>query len=194
MMLSAGSAAVSDYERRHSRWYETLVLGLPFQLLAGGLVVVFIPSLERWGWGFWHYLPQVRSNTILACLLAFIAVSLTLRRVGRFPGARVSSYIAPTVSVAYLVAVAILFFAREEYTRQVLFTSFLMSLGWFYLAFFLGRRYRRMKLAVVPVGKVVTLEPTSHIELRQLAGPDLAGVRFDGVVADLRAGDLSAEW
>lgn len=182
------------YERRHSRWYETLVLGLPFQLLAGGLAVVLIPSLERWGWGFWHNLPQVRSNTILACLLAFIVVSLTLRRVGRFPGARISSYIAPTVSVAYLVAVAILFFAREEYTRQVLFTSFALSLGWFYLAFFLGRRYRRLKLALVPVGKVVTLEPTSHIELRHLQGPDLAGVRFDGVVADLRAGDLSAEW
>ena len=139
-------------------------------------------------------MPQVRSNTILACLLAFIVVSLTLRRVGRFPGAGVSSYIAPTVSVAYLVAVAILFFAREEYTRQVLFTSFALSLGWFYLAFFLGRRYRRMKLAVVPVGKVDTLQPTSHIELRYLTDINLAGVRFDGVVADLRAGDLSPEW
>src|SRR5690554_5970040 len=182
------------YERRHSRWYEALLLGWPFQLLFGGMLVIGLPGLERWGWGFWEYLPQVRSNTLLACGLAFVGILLTLRRLHRFPGARVSAFILPTVSVAYLLVVAVLFFTREEYTRQVLFGSYLVSLAWFYLAFFLGRRYRRMKLAIVPVGKVVRLEPTSQIELRHLQGPDLAGVRYDGVVADLRAGDLSPEW
>ncbi|WP_232090237.1 exopolysaccharide biosynthesis polyprenyl glycosylphosphotransferase [Billgrantia diversa] len=92
------------------------------------------------------------------------------------------------------MVVAILFFTREEYTRQVLFVSFLMSLGWFYLAFFLGRRYRRMKLGVVPVGRVGELEPTPDIELRSLTHPDLGGVRYDGVVADLHAEELSPEW
>ena len=187
-------AVQKEYERRHSRWYEALLLGLPFQLVAGGLIVVLLPALERWGWEFWQYLPPVRSNTLWACVLSFLAISLTLRRMGRFPGARVSAYIVPTVAVCYLVAVAILFFMREEYTRQVLFTSFLMSLVWFYLAFFLGRRYRRMKLAVVPVGKVNLLKPASQIELRTLNEPDLQGIRFDGVVADLKADELSPEW
>jgi lipopolysaccharide/colanic/teichoic acid biosynthesis glycosyltransferase len=182
------------YERRHSRWYEALLLGWPFQLIVGALVVVVLPGLERWGWGFWEYLPQVRSNTLLACGLAFIGILWTLRRMHRFPGARVSALIAPTISVAYLLVVAVLFFTREEYTRQVLFGSYLMSLGWFYLAFFLGRRYRRMKLAVVPVGRVAELEPTPDIELRSLDKPDLAGVRYDGVVADLHADELTPEW
>ncbi|MGY6563446.1 MAG: sugar transferase [Halomonadaceae bacterium] len=182
------------YERRHSRWYETLIMGVPFQLMVGAVVVVFFPSLERWGWGFWQHLPPVRTNTIWACVLAFIVISFTLRRLSRFPGAQVSAYIAPTVSIVYLLAVAILFFTREEYTRQVLFTSFLMSLVWFYLAFFLGRRYRRMKLAVVPVGKVRQLKTTPLMELRSLEGPDLEGVRYDGVVADLHSPQLGPEW
>jgi len=182
------------YERRHSRWYEALLLGWPFQLIFGALVVVFLPGWERWGWGFWEYLPQVRSNTLLACGLAFIGILWTLRRMHRFPGARVSALIAPTISVAYLLVVAVLFFTREEYTRQVLFGSYLMSLGWFYLAFFLGRRYRRMKLAVVPVGRVAELEPTPDIELRSLDKPDLAGVRYDGVVANLHAENVTIQW
>ncbi|WP_221202690.1 exopolysaccharide biosynthesis polyprenyl glycosylphosphotransferase [Halomonas campaniensis] len=182
------------YERRHSRWYEALLLGWPFQLIVGALVVMGLPAWERWGWGFWEYFPQVRSNTVLACGLAFVGILWTLRRMHRFPGARVSAFIAPTVSVAYLLVVAVLFFTREEYTRQVLFGSYLMSLGWFYLAFFLGRRYRRMKLAVVPAGRVAELEPTPDIELRSLDKPDLAGVRYDGVVADLHADELTPEW
>ncbi|PXX97671.1 sugar transferase [Halomonas sp. LBP4] len=182
------------YERRHSRWYEQVLLGLPFQLAVGLAVVAGLPSLERWGWEFWHYLPPVRTNTILACVLAFLAILFTLRRMNRFPGAQVSAYIGPTVSVIYLIAVAVLFFLREEYTRQVLFGSFLMSLAWFYLAFFLGRRYRRLKLAVVPIGRTETLEATPHIELRSLEEPDMGGVRYDGIVADLHADTLSAEW
>lgn len=182
------------YERRHSRWYEALLLGWPFQLITGALTVVGLPALERWGWAFWEYLPPYRSNTLIACGLAFIGILWTLRRMHRFPGARVSAFIAPTVSVAYLLVVAVLFFTREEYTRQVLFGSFLLSLCWFYISFFLGRRYRRMKLAVVPVGKVNKLRATPDIELRSLDKPDLCGIRYDGVVADLHSVELSSEW
>ena len=182
------------YERRHSRWYEALLLGWPFQLIVGAIVVMGLPAWERWGWGFWEYLPPVRSNTLLACGLAFVGILFTLRRMHGFPGARVSAFIAPTISVAYLLVVAVLLFSREDYTRQVLFTSYLMSLCWFYLAFFLGRRFRRMKLAVVPLGRVAELEPTPDIELRSLDKPDLAGVRYDGVVADLHTDELTPEW
>ncbi|MBB3185658.1 lipopolysaccharide/colanic/teichoic acid biosynthesis glycosyltransferase [Halomonas fontilapidosi] len=182
------------YERRHSRWYEALLLGWPFQLTVGALVVVGLPAWERWGWGFWEYLPAVRGNTLLACGLAFVGILFTLRRMHRFPGARISAFIAPTVSVSYLLVVAVLFFTREEYTRQVLGGSYLMSLAWFYLAFFLGRRYRRMKLAVVPVGRIDNLLTEDGVDLRCLKKLDLDGVRYDGVVADLRAEDLSPEW
>lgn len=182
------------YERRHSRWYEALLLGWPFQLIVGSMVVVGMSALERWGWSFWDYLPPVRSNTLLACGLAFVSILFTLRRMHRFPGARVSAFIAPTVSVSYLLVVAVLFFTREEYTRQVLFSSFLMSLGWFYLAFFLGRRFRRMKLAVVPVGRIGNLLSEDGVDVRCLEKPDLDGVRYDGIVADLRSDELSPVW
>lgn len=183
-----------EYERRHSRWYEVLLLGLGFHLAVGLPLAVLLPSLERWGWEFWDYLPDVRTNTMIAISLAFVASTLTLRRLGDYPGTQLAAYILPTVSIAFLIAVALLFFTREGYTRQVLFTGYLFSLVWFYLGYFIGRRYRKLKLALVPFGHTERLLGSRRLDLRMLDKPDLEGVRFDGVVADLRAEDLPAEW
>lgn len=182
------------YERRHSRWYEQFLLGLPFQLLVGLSLVIALPALERWGWGFWQVLPDNRINTIAAISLAFISITLCLRRFTRFPGVQVVAYIAPTVSLAFLVVVAILLFTREEYTRQVLFTGYLASLAWFFAGYFIGRRYRRLKIAVVPVGQALKLQPSPHVELRHLSSPEPDGTRYDAIVADLRSDSLGAEW
>ena len=182
------------YERRHSRWYEVLFLGLGLHILVGLPLVVVIPSLERWGWEFWHYLPDVRTNTLIAISGAFMASALTLRRMGRFPGAQLAANIMPTVSIAFLIAVALLFFTREGYTRQVLFGGYIVSLAWFYIGYFVGRRFRRLKLALVPYGDTQRLLGTKQVDLRLLAKPDLQGVRVDGIVADLRAEDLPPEW
>lgn len=183
-----------EFERRHSRWYEVLLLGLGLHLLVGMPLVIGLPSLERWGWGFWHFLPDVRTNTIYAIALAFVASALTLRRMAQFPGAQLAAYIMPTVSIAFLLAVAILFFTREGYTRQVLFGGYLTSLAWFFLGYFIGRRFRKLKLALVPFGNTQRLLGTRQVDLRMLDSTDLGGVRYDGVVADLRAKDLPPEW
>ncbi|MDI5920885.1 exopolysaccharide biosynthesis polyprenyl glycosylphosphotransferase [Halomonas sp. LR5S13] len=189
-----GAERAGEFERRHSRWYEQLMLGIPVQLLVGLPMVLLIPSLDRWGWGFWEALPPYRSNTLWAIVVAFIAIMITLRRVNRYPGAQMVAYTIPTVTFYYLLAVAVLFFLREEYTRQVLFTGYLCSLVWFFAGNFVGRRYRKLKLAVVPLGKAMSLKPTRQFELRPLDGPDFAGVRYDGVVADLHSDELCATW
>ncbi len=183
-----------EYQRRHSRWYEVLLLGLSVHVVVGIPLAVGLPALERWGWGFWDYLPDVRYNTMFAIGLAFLASALTLRRMARFPGAQLAANILPTITIAFLIAVAVLFFTREGYTRQVLFGGYLVSLMWFYLGFFIGRRFRRLKLAVVPFGDVYRLMGTRQADLRLLEGPDLDGIRVDGVVADLHAEDLPPEW
>lgn len=182
------------YERRHSRWYEVLLLGLGIQLLVGLPLAILLPSIERWGWEFWLYLPDVRSNTIIAIGLAFIVSMLTLRRLGTFPGTQLAAYILPTTSIAFLIAVALLFFTREGYTRQVLLGGYITSLAWFYLSYFIGRRYRKMKLALVPFGDTHRLKSSRQMDLRLLTEPELQGTRFDGIVADLRAKDLPPEW
>lgn len=183
-----------EYQRRHSRWYELLLFSLTFHLMVGMSLAMLLPGLERWGWGFWHYMPDVRSNTLIAIGLAFTASALTLRRMSRFPGAQLGANIMPTVSITFLVLVAVLFFTREGYTRQVMFNGYLVSLVWFYVGYVLGRRFRTLKLAVVPFGDTQRLQGNSKVDLRILDAPDMKGLRVDGVMADLRAQDLPPDW
>lgn len=182
------------FERRHSRWYEKALLSLPFQLLLGLPFVLLPVTLERWGWGFWGHLDEVRVNTILTIASSFVVVALTQRRLMRFPGAHVAAYLVPTITAVFLLAMVVLFFTREGYSRQVLFLGYGLCLLWFYGGYFVSRHYRKLKLAVVPVGSALELESSSDTKLHQLKGPDLEGERFDGVVADLRSLEMSAEW
>ncbi|MAR71617.1 exopolysaccharide biosynthesis polyprenyl glycosylphosphotransferase [Halomonas sp.] len=182
------------FERRHSRWYEKILLGIPFQIFVGLPLVITIPALERWGLGFWKDFSDNRINTILAIGFAFLIILFFLRQFTRFPGVRVASYVAPTVSLAFLVMVAVLFFTREAYTRQVLFVGYLACLFWFFSGYFIGRRYRQLKIGVVPVGNALEMSSHSRIELRKLASPDPDGVRYDAIVADLRSDSLGATW
>ncbi|MDR5886710.1 sugar transferase [Vreelandella janggokensis] len=182
------------YERRHSRWYEKALLALPFQLLVGLSFVLLLPSLEHWGWGYWQAMDEVRSNTLLAIALSFIVIVLTQRRLFRFPGAHIVSYILPTVTSVFVVAIALLFFTREGYSRQLLLIGYLLTLAWCFAGYFIGIRYRRLKLGVVPFGTAKDLLSSENSELRMLGSPDLSGVRFDGIVADLRSDELTPEW
>ncbi|MFC4974168.1 sugar transferase [Halomonas beimenensis] len=137
---------------------------------------------------------EVRYNTLVAIMLGFITTVFTQRRLLRFPGAHTAAYILPSVTGVFLIAICMLFFTREGYSRQVLFVGYILCLTWCYASYFVGHRFRRMKLAVVPVGITDKLQATSMIELRILERPDLAGVRYDGIVADLRSDSMTPEW
>ncbi|WP_236645472.1 sugar transferase [Aidingimonas lacisalsi] len=139
-------------------------------------------------------MPDVRRNTIAAIILAFLGILFTLRRLARFPGAQVAAYITPTVSIYFLVMIAVLFFTREGYTRQVMLSGYLACLAWFFAGYFIGKRFRCLKLAVVPYGEALNLKGTRQVELRCLMEPQLDSVRFDGIVADLRSDELGPRW
>ena len=182
-----------SFERRHSRWYEQVVLGLPFQLVGLSLVIL-IPGLERWGWEFWVRTQEAHSNTLIAIAFAFVTSVLIQRRVARYPGSHVAAYIVPTVTTMFVIAVAFLFFTREGYSRQVLFSGYILTLAWCFSAYFLGRRYRKLKLALIPLGEAGCLVSVDGVDMRPLVEPSLDGVRYDGVVADLSSIELTPEW
>ncbi|WP_345796646.1 sugar transferase [Castellaniella sp. MT123] len=186
--------ALGCYERRHSRWYEYVLLGGPFQVVAGLLVVAVLPAILAWGWPFWQHMDVVRVNTLLAISLSFLFIILTLRRLGQFSGGAIIAHIAPVVTGTFLVAFAALFFSRSGYSRPILLMAYAAALAWCYAAYFVGRKYRQLKLAVVPLGEAQAIRPQRNLEIRQLAVPDLAGIRYDAVVADLDADDLSPDW
>lgn len=182
------------YERRHSRWYEILLLSMPFQLLAGLCVVLLAPAVWSWGAVFWRHLDGVRVNTLWAVGLSFVVIVLVLRRLSRFSGGGIMTHVAPVVTGVFLLAFALLFFSRSGYSRPVLLSAYGLSLLWCYAGYFMGRRYRRLKFAVLPMDASCSLQSTPNLEIRHLTQPDLAGVRYDAIVADLRGSHMTPEW
>jgi lipopolysaccharide/colanic/teichoic acid biosynthesis glycosyltransferase len=189
-----GKNNLGCYERRHSRWYEYVLLGGPFQIVGGLLVVAVLPSVLVWGVPFWRHLDPARTNTLIAVGLSFLVITLTLRRLGQFSGGAIIAHVAPVVTTVFLVAFAALFFSRSAYSRPILLLAYVAALAWCYGAYFVGGKYRRLKLAVVPLGETWTILPRPNLEIRRLAEPDLKGVRYDAVVADLEAEELSPDW
>lgn len=181
-------------ERRHSRWYEIVLLSAPFQVLAGLAVVLLLPAAGAWGVDFWRYPDGPRVNTQWVVLLSFVLIIFVLRRLSGFSGGGVIAHIAPVVSGIYLLAFAGLFFTRSDYSRPVLLSAYVLSLVWCYAGYFVGRRYRKIKLAVLPMDTQPDWPLTANLEIRRLTEPDLKGVRYDALVADFRSTAMTPDW
>lgn len=185
---------VTGIERRHSRWYELLLFSTMMQMVLGVLVVVGIPALLRWGPAVWKYWAPVRFNTMCAVAAAFVLALVLLKRWERFSGGTRLGAIGPTVTGAFLLAFAGVLFGRLPYTRSVLLMGYVLTLVWFYAGYFLGWRYRRLKVAVLPSARCRSLASTRNIQVRHLSTQSLEGIRFDAVVADLHSDELGPQW
>jgi lipopolysaccharide/colanic/teichoic acid biosynthesis glycosyltransferase len=111
-----------------------------------------------------------------------------------FPGARATSYIAPTFCASFAAVLAIFFFLRIDYGRAHFVTSWLACLAWYYGCHFVSLRTTRpRRLGIVPIGAACSLESLPHIDWVPLneGGVHIPGC--DGIVADFRA-DLPDEW
>ena len=184
------------FERRHSRWYEVVFFSSIFQFFVGYLVVAVFPSWLNWGNAFLAgSLGGVQLNTLAANSLAFLIVFVVLNRLKRYPGTRSLAFIIPTVVFSWFSVFAALLFMREEaYSRPVLFYAFALANFAAFAGYFVIRRYRQSKLAIVPFGRALEISNIALAALTVLAEPDLEGRRYDGVVADLHAADLPDEW
>lgn len=182
-------------QRRHSLWYERLLFSGPFQFLLGACLIVFLPALQRW--------PEALVNgnfdgnmlyTLSANALTYCIVFAIIRQLRHFPGAQTIGYVLPTLAIAWLLAVAVLFFFRLDYSRQVLLLAYLSANAWAVTGIYIRKKYRMPKLALVPVGRVLNVKQNWHAQISLLQTPDLQGRRFDLVVADLHSEDLTPEW
>lgn len=186
----------NHFKRRHSRWYEVILFSSFFQFFLGFFVVVLLPNWIRWGDLLFIWpLKTTEFNTLLANSIAYVVSFFVLHKFKRFPGTRSLPFIIPTILTAWSIVFAVLLFLREEnYARQVLMYSFILANMWAFFGFFLGRRFKQPKLALVPFGRALELADTPHAIITVLRKTDLEGRRYDGIGADLHSAELPAEW
>jgi lipopolysaccharide/colanic/teichoic acid biosynthesis glycosyltransferase len=162
------------------------------QLLGGLVVAVGLPFLVFGGTDF-AAAEIVQRNVLYATLAAVLVGHYFFRRFVFFPGARSSSYVVPTFTATYAIALTVFFFFRIDYSRLAFATSFVMCESWYFACHVMGARARPRRLAVVPVGKARKVNRIPKIDWIWLRESGAPLPECDGIVVDLRA-DLSDDW
>lgn len=185
---------------RQTKFKSLLLLNPLTQLLLGVSLVIVLPAFWRWGLPLAEWLtPGPRFNSLLLNSLAFILIFWLTRRVQRLPGVHLLTYLLPLLVGTWLLAFTILLFLQEPVSRQVVLTGLLAAKVWLLLVFFIQRRYRILRLALVPLGRapeVAGSQPRADLQLLNspLTQQQLKHQGYDAVVADLHSHELSPEW
>lgn len=180
--------------RRFKRLHEILLLSGPSSWLIGFAVVVLVPVLLLWGWGPLWSLDNGQRTALILVIVAFVACKLLIDKSQQgYPGARSAWLIIPTVGVTYALIYTTSFVFRYDASRALLLSSSFLALAWFLLESVFTSRYRVLKLAIVPGGEAETLLDLPGLDGRLLKDYDLAGYRYDGVVADFSCIQPDAE-
>ena len=188
---------------RQDKFNAGLLLNPLTQLALGVLLVILLPALVRWELPVSAWLtPGPRLNSLLLNSLAFLLLFWATRRIQRLPGVHLLTYLLPLLAGTWLLGAAVLLFLQEPLSRQVVLSGLLAAKVWLLLIFFIQRRYRILRLALVPLGRAPELaKDTTRAEFQLLESPErqqhqqqLPDQGFDAVVADLHSHELSPEW
>lgn len=184
------------FQRRHSLLHERILFSSIFQFLLGVSFVSFLPLMQYFLLGKESVQNQLLYlNTSLASVFCFCLSFFIIRQIRHFPGAQQNVvYILPLIAIVWLMMVAILSYLRIEYVRQSLLISYVFANIWSVTAFYIRKKIRVPKLALVPLGRVNSIIENPDLKLHVLDKPDLNDRRYDAIVADLHSDDIPAEW
>ncbi|QIM66144.1 hypothetical protein A4G16_01520 [Mannheimia granulomatis] len=179
-------------KKRHSRWYERLFFSTTVQSVFGVLFSSLLPALYFWGSGF--NLIDTRSNTIIATSLAFVMIAISLRVLIKYPGNKSASFVFSTVIAWYFIVLIVLTLFRLDYSNMLLGTSFVLTMLFCFIGYFVSRSWIVPKIAYISLGRAVNLNQIQNVEWIELTEPKLGEQRINAIAADLHAPELSAEW
>ncbi|WP_456269069.1 sugar transferase [Kushneria sp. AK178] len=178
---------------RHSLWYERILLSFRVHYLLGLTLTSLLPALWDREWSASALGAIAINTTVLASAIAWMVSFRAVHQLSRHPGTEPCMYVIVVVTAVYMLMMAVLeLMAIPFHPLQLLMSGGLALLcGW--VGYRATRRYRRRKMALVPLGNIEEWFSHQDIDQRWLSEPDLANLRVDGVIVDLSC-DLSDEW
>lgn len=161
--------------------------------IGGGLLLgVLLPFLLRSWIG-----PVADQRIILAavagCFGAVLVGHAMYRNLASYPGIGGGSYLLPSFAISYGLMIFIFWSVRQDYSRFIAVSSFLLCLLWYALIFLQRQRGTWLRIGVVPYGQVETLYGIPRVNWIRLGAPDAGRADTRIVVADFRC-DLPDEW
>lgn len=165
-----------------------------FQIAGGLLFACVLPYMVRVALGDLSGKPDDAAiATLVASIAGVCAGFWLLRSFAIFPGAKDSYFVAPAFSISFALVLAVLVFARVEYSRALLLAGYGISLSWFVLVSVLAARRRRLHLGLVPFGDLDAVSRLAAVQWRPLTSTEDSRIGLDAIVADFRA-ELPPAW
>jgi lipopolysaccharide/colanic/teichoic acid biosynthesis glycosyltransferase len=137
--------------------------------------------------------PHILNVTLTGSLVASLIGVFLLRSLSNFPGVQGSVYILPSFLSGYGIVFFTFLFGRFGYTRSVFIASLVLSVAWFYLAYFRAQRREGVKIGVIPLGAASQLMEIDRIDWKVMTRPEEDASDLSAIAVDLRA-DLPDEW
>ena len=177
---------------RHNRWYERILLN---PLIGHTMALTAIlPGAQFISYQAW--VQNDNQATTLGLLGVIYVVSVYLsKHIAKFAGEKAISHILGTSLLSIALVITAVLLLRLGYARSSLIIGSTLLLLVQILGVVISRRFRKLKLAIIPTPDINTLLPRNakNLEFRELHTPDLGDTRFDGIVVDMDA-ELTADW
>lgn len=184
----------SDYTRRHSRWFEKILLSYFLQFSVGCGFLLLGTAVPIWGWQFWNAKDPNLVTTLTTTVIAFWISTFSLRKIFRIPGSETVAFVLPVTTISFFIPIGFILWNRTSYSLQILLAGYLMTLIWCYMGYFIGRRYRMIRYALLPFGEAKNFQNFHGALFKTLSIPSIENQRFNAVVADFSSNDLTPEW
>lgn len=136
---------------------------------------------------------QLAKSTLIYTTLAALADFMLIRQLTNFPGIKAFSYILPCTMLTYGFLVFAMFVLRMEYSRYIIFASFMTVLVWLHFDFYLRRHGFIPKIAVIPQGNTRGITGIEHVKWITLEKPETRMHNIDGIVVDFHSA-LGEAW
>jgi lipopolysaccharide/colanic/teichoic acid biosynthesis glycosyltransferase len=166
---------------------------LRYQLGGGLLMAIMLPYALVWYAQGQHPLSPYETQALAGGAFGFIFGVWLFRGLTSFPGVEASANIISSFSMSFAFVAAGFLIGRYEYSRSLLLSTFILSLFWFYLLYFLGQKQLRQRIGVIPIGPVSPLFAIDRIDWVQMSDADDDVSSLDAIAVDLRR-DLPNKW
>ncbi|CDT99996.1 Undecaprenyl-galactosyl transferase [Vibrio coralliirubri] len=133
----------------------------------------------------WGRLPNTVVNSIIACLLCYLATASILPRISKYLLVERKYYILPVMATIYTTVLTLVLFTRLEYSRPVIFHGFFISFLVFYFIGITLKKHRVLKLLAINNFDLQSFENNKNIHFDEIKSFEGLPKYYDGLVVDL---------
>ncbi|WP_281645896.1 sugar transferase [Parendozoicomonas sp. Alg238-R29] len=178
---------------RYDKWYELIFLTKWFRLLVGVVCLVAVMFSIKSTLHQEFLTKESVRNSVVFLLFGYLFSDVLISRLSKFPGVVSVSYTVPVVLIIYFLLFGVFFLYRFEYSRSLIIPSMFLIVFYSFAVSLIIRRYKVLKIAVVPYGDALRLTDLHGVSWRLLKKPSIDNVRYDAVVADFNH-PMVGEW